>query len=49
MQMFGHKLIKSYMSNFHPLEVVGRGGETKLQVVEKYNLIVYKVAPNHVN
>ena len=40
MQAFGHKIIKSYMSNFHPLEVVGRGGKTKFQVVEKYNFIL---------
>ena len=25
------------MSNFHPLEVVGRGSETQLQVGEKLN------------
>ena len=35
--MFGHKLNKIYMSNFHPLEVVGRGSETQLQVDEKIN------------
>ena len=26
------------MSNFHPLEVVGRGSETQLQVCENLNL-----------
>ena len=36
LQMFGLKLNK-YMSNFHPLEVVGRGSETQLQVGEKLN------------
>ena len=30
---------KTHMSNFHPLEVVGRGRETQLQVGEK--LIYY--------
>ena len=33
--MFG---IRSDMSNFHPLEVVGRGSETQLQVGENLNL-----------
>ena len=32
--MFWFKLCK-YESNFHPLEVVGRGSETQLQVGEK--------------
>ena len=27
----------TYMSNFHPLEVVGRGSETQLQVSENLN------------
>ena len=36
LQMFGLKLNK-YMSNFHPLEVVGRGCETQLQVGENLN------------
>ena len=31
-KMFGLKLYK--YSSFHPLEVVGRGSETQLQVVE---------------
>ena len=33
LQMFGFKLNK-YMSNFQPLEVVGRGSETQHQVAE---------------
>ena len=36
--MFGLKLNK-YMRNFHPLEVVGRGSETQLQVGENLNKI----------
>ena len=28
------------MSNFHLLEVVGRGSETQFQVSEKFNLII---------
>ena len=31
------------MSNFHPLEVVGRGSETQLQVGENFNKITYRV------
>ena len=31
------------MSNFHPLEVVGHGGETQLQVDENVNKITYRV------
>ena len=31
--------IKINMSNFHPLEVVGRGSETKLQVGENLNKV----------
>ena len=38
LQMFGLKLNK-YMSNFQPLEVVGRGNETQLEVVENLNSI----------
>ena len=34
--MFGLKL---NMSNFHPLEVVGRGSETQLHVGENLNKI----------
>ena len=35
------------MSNFYPLEVVGRGRETQLQVGGKLNDVIYqfKVAP----
>ena len=36
------------MSHFHPLEIVGRGSETQLQVDEKYsysNLSGLKVNP----
>ena len=33
LQMLGLKL-NEYMDNFHPLEVVGRGSETQLQVGE---------------
>ena len=35
--MFGLKLTKCH---FHPLEVVGRGSETQLQVDEKLNYII---------
>ena len=28
------------MSNFHPLEVVGRGSETQLQVAENLNYLI---------
>ena len=31
------------MSNFHPLEVVGRGSETQLQASENLNSIILKV------
>ena len=30
------------MRNFHPLEVVGRGSETQLQVGENLNNIIYR-------
>ena len=30
------------MSNFHPLEVVGRGSETQLQVGENLNKLTYQ-------
>ena len=36
--MFGLK----NMSNFHPLEVVGRGSETQLHVGENLNYISYR-------
>ena len=31
LQMFGFKLNKINMTNFHALEVVGRGSETKVK------------------
>ena len=37
LQMYSRKSNK-YLSNFHPLEVVGRGSETQLQVGENVNL-----------
>ena len=39
--MFGHKL--NNVSTFHPLEVVGRGSETQLQVGENLNKITLQV------
>ena len=36
--MFGIKLKIIIMRNFHPLEVVGRGSETQLQVGENLEL-----------
>ena len=30
------------MSSFHPLEVVGRGSQTQLQVAENLNKITYQ-------
>ena len=30
----------SYMSNFHPLEVEGRGSDTQLQVGENLNYLI---------
>ena len=36
LQIFG-LIINIYMSNFHPLEVVGRGSETQLQGGENLN------------
>ena len=38
-QMFGLKLNKC---NFHPLEVVGRGSETQLQVGENLKYLIYR-------
>ena len=35
-QIFGLQLNK-YMGNFQPLEVVGRGSETQLQVADNLN------------
>ena len=40
--MFGLKLLQIYLTIFHPLEVVGRGSETQLQVGENY---ISKVTP----
>ena len=37
LQIFGLKFDKIIMSNFQPLEVVGRGSETQLQVAETLN------------
>ena len=31
------------MSNFHPLDFVGRGSETQLQVGEKLNKVTFNV------
>ena len=36
--MFGLSLNKINIGNFYPLEVVGRGSETQLQVCEKIKL-----------
>ena len=41
--MFGPKL-NIYMSNFHQLEVVGRGSETQLQVGENLKKITLGVS-----
>ena len=40
--MFGHKY-KTNMSNYHPVEIVGRDRETQLQVGENFNSITYRV------
>ena len=37
--MFGLKLIKC-IRNFHPLDVVGRGSETQLQVGENLGYLI---------
>ena len=40
LEMFGFKLNKYvYMSNFQPIEVVGRGSDAQLQVGEHLNMI----------
>ena len=31
------------MSNFHPLDVVGRGGKTQLLMGEKINDLIYRL------
>ena len=41
LQMFGRKL-NIYMSNFHPLNVVGCASETQLQVAENSNMITWR-------
>ena len=41
LQIFGHKL-----SNFDPLDVVGRGSETQRQVDENFNKIALLVIAN---
>ena len=38
LQMFSLKLNK--LNNFHLLEVVGRGSETQLQVLENLNYLI---------
>ena len=43
LQVFGPKLDKYDTSIFHPLEVVGRGSETQLQVGENLNKIAWRV------
>ena len=40
-------LANNIMSNFHPLEVVGRGSGTQLQVGENLNYLIQLF--NHVN
>ena len=39
--MSGLKLNKTNVSNFYPLEVVGRGSETQLQVGETYIYLLF--------
>ena len=34
------------MSNFHPLEFVGRGSETQLQVRDFFNVAFYGLKPH---
>ena len=40
LQMFSLKL--NTLSNFHPLDVVGRGSETQLQVDENLNYLIQR-------
>ena len=42
LQMFEHCQIKK-MNNFYPLEVVGHGSETQLQVVENNEITLISV------
>ena len=39
-QLFGLKLNKKYVTNFHPLEVEDRGSEVQLQVGEKLKYLI---------
>ena len=39
LQIFESRIQQNIMSNFHRLEVVGRAGETQLQVGENLNYI----------
>ena len=36
------------MSNFHPLEVVGRGSETQLQVGENLNYLIIHLKGSYI-
>ena len=40
--IFGLKLFKTNMSSFRPLEVVGCGSKTQLQVGENLNYLIYR-------
>ena len=40
LQMFGPKKTQTIMNIFYPLEVVGRGSETQLQVGEDINNLI---------
>ena len=46
--VFQHQVLRFWstinISNFHPLEVVGRGSQTQLQVGEKLNVTMYSVS-----
>ena len=39
---------KTHMSNFHPLEVVGRGRGTQLQVGENLIYYLYRFKDEHI-
>ena len=47
LQMLGVKL-NTYMSNFQPLEVVGRGSDTQPQVGEHLNFTSFKLITREV-
>ena len=49
LQLFCLKLNRTYMSNFQPLEVVGRGSETQLQVGENINKTIQCLEGYRVN